>query len=204
MEDGSHAVGLFNRGQAEAPVSVSWKELGLKGPQKRARPLAPEGPPRLGQLVLRDGRAPWRGARAPRPDQGPLSFRHGHEAQGTPQEGRTLLARTRPARSSRREPARRDRKARRHSLPARTPYRRTSASWAGPASATCGARRASAAVPKCTRSSSPVTARRCCTCIPSADTESAARQLTQLIANPFETLNVEPCGAGQKLALGSR
>ena len=34
MEDGSIAVGLFNRSQLEANVSVSWNDLGLKGPQR--------------------------------------------------------------------------------------------------------------------------------------------------------------------------
>jgi len=34
LEDGSMAVGLFNRGLFEDKVSVSWEKLGLKGPQK--------------------------------------------------------------------------------------------------------------------------------------------------------------------------
>jgi alpha-galactosidase len=33
MEDGSKAVGLFNRGAEEAKVSVNWSALGLHGPQ---------------------------------------------------------------------------------------------------------------------------------------------------------------------------
>jgi alpha-galactosidase len=33
MEDGSKAVGLFNRGEKEAPVVVRWKDLGLDGKQ---------------------------------------------------------------------------------------------------------------------------------------------------------------------------
>ena len=33
MEDGSKAVGLFNRGEFENPVSVKWSELGLSGNQ---------------------------------------------------------------------------------------------------------------------------------------------------------------------------
>jgi alpha-galactosidase len=33
LEDGTQAVGLFNRGEDEAPVSVHWPELGLSGPQ---------------------------------------------------------------------------------------------------------------------------------------------------------------------------
>jgi alpha-galactosidase len=33
MEDGSKAVGLFNRGDAEAVVSVTWSELGINAPQ---------------------------------------------------------------------------------------------------------------------------------------------------------------------------
>jgi alpha-galactosidase len=34
LEDGSLAVGLFNRGPAEAGVAVSWKDLGIGGPQR--------------------------------------------------------------------------------------------------------------------------------------------------------------------------
>ncbi len=34
MEDGSKAVGLFNRGYHEAPVTVTWSDLGLTGKQK--------------------------------------------------------------------------------------------------------------------------------------------------------------------------
>jgi alpha-galactosidase len=34
MEDGSKAVGLFNLGEEEAPVAVTWSELGLKGTRK--------------------------------------------------------------------------------------------------------------------------------------------------------------------------
>ena len=34
MEDGSKAVGLFNRGYGEAPVNVNWSDLGLTGKQK--------------------------------------------------------------------------------------------------------------------------------------------------------------------------
>ncbi len=34
MEDGSKAVGLFNRGYGEAPVTVNWSDLGLAGKQK--------------------------------------------------------------------------------------------------------------------------------------------------------------------------
>jgi len=33
MEDGSKAVGLFNRGPEQAKVSVNWSALGLHGPQ---------------------------------------------------------------------------------------------------------------------------------------------------------------------------
>ena len=33
MEDGSKAVGLFNRGEFENTVSVKWSELGLAGKQ---------------------------------------------------------------------------------------------------------------------------------------------------------------------------
>jgi alpha-galactosidase len=34
MEDGSLAVGLFNRAEAEQPVKVAWSEIGLKGKQR--------------------------------------------------------------------------------------------------------------------------------------------------------------------------
>ncbi|MBP1658271.1 MAG: hypothetical protein H6Q31_2872, partial [Bacteroidetes bacterium] len=33
MEDGSLAVGLFNRGEKSNPVKVAWGELGLTGPK---------------------------------------------------------------------------------------------------------------------------------------------------------------------------
>ena len=33
LEDGTKAVGLFNLGDQPASVSVSWQELGIKGPQ---------------------------------------------------------------------------------------------------------------------------------------------------------------------------
>jgi alpha-galactosidase len=31
LEDGSHAVGLFNRGDQEAAVSARWTDIGIKG-----------------------------------------------------------------------------------------------------------------------------------------------------------------------------
>jgi alpha-galactosidase len=34
MEDGSRAVGLFNRGEIEGAVAVAWGDLGLEGPQR--------------------------------------------------------------------------------------------------------------------------------------------------------------------------
>ncbi|HUI09102.1 MAG TPA: glycoside hydrolase family 27 protein [Bacteroidota bacterium] len=34
MDDGSRAVGLFNRGKWKSEVSVSWQELGLSGPRR--------------------------------------------------------------------------------------------------------------------------------------------------------------------------
>ena len=34
LEDGSRAVGLFNRGEFEATVKAKWSDLGLKGPQR--------------------------------------------------------------------------------------------------------------------------------------------------------------------------
>lgn len=33
LEDGSKAVGLFNRGSSEATVTVNWADLGLSGDQ---------------------------------------------------------------------------------------------------------------------------------------------------------------------------
>ena len=36
MEDGSRAVGLFNRGEAEAAVAAKWSDLGLSGPRPSA------------------------------------------------------------------------------------------------------------------------------------------------------------------------
>ena len=33
MEDGSKAVGLFNRGEGKAKVTASWSDLGLTGRQ---------------------------------------------------------------------------------------------------------------------------------------------------------------------------
>jgi alpha-galactosidase len=34
MEDGSKAVGLFNRGLFESEVEIAWSDLGVKGPQR--------------------------------------------------------------------------------------------------------------------------------------------------------------------------
>ena len=34
MEDGSKAVGLFNRGHSETTVTANWSDLGLAGKQK--------------------------------------------------------------------------------------------------------------------------------------------------------------------------
>ena len=34
MDDGSHSVGLFNRGEDEATVTASWSDLGISGKQK--------------------------------------------------------------------------------------------------------------------------------------------------------------------------
>jgi alpha-galactosidase len=33
LEDGSKAVGLFNRGEMEMKLTATWSDLGLKGPQ---------------------------------------------------------------------------------------------------------------------------------------------------------------------------
>ena len=33
MEDGSRAVGLFNRGESAATVTAQWADLGLSGPR---------------------------------------------------------------------------------------------------------------------------------------------------------------------------
>jgi alpha-galactosidase len=43
MEDGSKAVGLFNRGDAEAVVSVTWSELGINAPQSATGGAAQNG-----------------------------------------------------------------------------------------------------------------------------------------------------------------
>jgi len=43
MEDGSKAVGLFNRGAAEAVVSVNWSELGITGAQAASGGAAQNG-----------------------------------------------------------------------------------------------------------------------------------------------------------------
>ena len=40
LEDGSKAVGLFNRGKAPATVTASWAVLGLRGPPVGPRSLA--------------------------------------------------------------------------------------------------------------------------------------------------------------------
>jgi alpha-galactosidase len=34
MEDGSLAVGLFNRGESETEIVALWADLGVSGPQK--------------------------------------------------------------------------------------------------------------------------------------------------------------------------
>jgi len=34
MEDGSKAVGLFNTTEIETNIAVSWKDLGIEGPQR--------------------------------------------------------------------------------------------------------------------------------------------------------------------------
>ncbi len=47
MEDGSKAVGLFNRGDAEAEVSVTWPELGINGPQSASSGAEQNGASRL-------------------------------------------------------------------------------------------------------------------------------------------------------------
>jgi alpha-galactosidase len=49
MEDGSKAVGLFNRGDAEAAVSVTWPELGINCPQPASGGAAQNG---AGLLML--------------------------------------------------------------------------------------------------------------------------------------------------------
>jgi len=64
MEDGSRAVGLFNRGKWKSAVSVTWEEMGLSGPRNvrdlwRQKDLGtfPDGitlaVPRHGALLLR-------------------------------------------------------------------------------------------------------------------------------------------------------
>ena len=39
LEDGSWAVGLFNRGEAQASVTVNWADLKLAGNNQRVRDL---------------------------------------------------------------------------------------------------------------------------------------------------------------------
>ena len=39
LADGSVAVGLINRGEAPAPVTVTWKSLGFAGKKMQARDL---------------------------------------------------------------------------------------------------------------------------------------------------------------------
>jgi len=34
MEDGSLAVGLFNRGESDTEIAALWTDLGIRGPQK--------------------------------------------------------------------------------------------------------------------------------------------------------------------------
>ena len=56
MEDGSKAVGLFNRGESEATVTVKWADLGLGG-NLRTRDSLPEqrGAELLISPIRRDG-----------------------------------------------------------------------------------------------------------------------------------------------------
>ena len=70
MEDGSLAVGLFNRGEEPATVTARWSDLGVSGNQDRPRPVAAERPRHVQGPVPGGRRAPWRcpGAR----DGGPL------------------------------------------------------------------------------------------------------------------------------------
>jgi alpha-galactosidase len=55
MEDGSKAVGLFNRGDAEAVVSVTWPELGINGPQPASGGAAQNGASQLMTLGQHTG-----------------------------------------------------------------------------------------------------------------------------------------------------
>ncbi len=68
LADGSRAVGLFNLGEAEQPVSVAWSQLGLAGAQPvrdlwRQRDLGPKAEsftamvPRHGVVLIRVGPA---------------------------------------------------------------------------------------------------------------------------------------------------
>ena len=43
LEDGTKAVGLFNHAKKEATVACNWSDLGVKGRQTRAQPVAAEG-----------------------------------------------------------------------------------------------------------------------------------------------------------------
>ena len=59
LEDGTLAVGLFNRGPVPAAVAVTWEELGVKGPQRvrdlwRHRDLG-EADGRFSAMVPRHG-----------------------------------------------------------------------------------------------------------------------------------------------------
>jgi alpha-galactosidase len=55
MEDGSKAVGLFNRGDAEAAVSVMWPELGINAPQPSSVGAAQNGASQLMTLGQHTG-----------------------------------------------------------------------------------------------------------------------------------------------------
>jgi alpha-galactosidase len=56
MEDGSKAVGLFNRSEAEAVVSVKWLELGINGPQPASGGAPQNGASPLTTLGQQTGR----------------------------------------------------------------------------------------------------------------------------------------------------
>ena len=43
LEDGSKAVGLFNRGEGTVEVRATWADLGLSGQADGPRPVAAEG-----------------------------------------------------------------------------------------------------------------------------------------------------------------
>ena len=69
LEDGSLAVGLFNRGDEQTTVTAKWSDLGVHGKQRRPRPLAAEGLGHPGGPVFRAGAGSRRAVAPPLPGQ---------------------------------------------------------------------------------------------------------------------------------------